>query len=421
MSGRVATPEAAAACTSRADAQALDAACPLAHSRARFRLPEGVLYLDGNSLGALPVATPAHMARVVEEEWGRSLIGSWNSAGWISAPQRIGAAIAPLVGAQPDEVIVADSVSVNLFKLLAACLALRPGRRVILSEPGNFPTDLYIAQGLAALVPGVEVRTVAAPHLADALGPEVAVLMLTHVHYKWASVHDMAGLTAAAHAAGALAVWDLSHSAGALVVELNAAGADFAVGCGYKYLNGGPGAPGFLFAARRHHAHIAQPLSGWMGHARPFDFTDAYAPAPGMDRFLCGTPPILALGALEAGVATFDGIAMPDVAAKAHALSALLQARMAACAPALVLASPADPAERGSHLVFRHPDAYAICQAAIARGLVGDFRAPDLWRLGLMPLYTRYADVWDAAEVAGDILASGAWRAPGFARRSTVT
>jgi kynureninase len=423
MTSDLAIPTAAqaAAIDRRDEAEALDQRCALAFTRARFRLPDKLIYLDGNSLGALPMAAPDRLAGVIGGEWGTDLIQSWNTAGWIDAPARVGAAIAPLVGVGADEVTVADSVSVNLFKLLAACLHLRPGRRVILTEPGNFPTDLYVAQGLAALVPGVEVRAVPADGLASVLGPEVAVLMLTHVHYKWASIHDMAGLTAAAHAAGALTLWDLSHSAGAVEVDLAAAGADFAVGCGYKYLNGGPGAPAFLFAARRHHERIAQPLSGWMGHAAPFDFVDEYAPAPGMGRFLCGTPPILSLSALEAGLATFAGIAMADVAAKSRALSALLQARMAARAPQLALASPADPAARGSHLVFRHPDAFAICQASIARGVVGDFRAPDLWRLGLTPLYTRYVDVWDAAEVAGDIIARGAWRDPAFARRAAVT
>lgn len=417
----IAMPPQAAAVASRAEAEALDAACPLAHTRARFRLPEGVIYLDGNSLGALPAATPAHLAQVIEAEWGRDLIASWNRADWIGAPARVGAAIAPLIGAAPDEVIVADSVSVNLFKLLAAALALRPGRRVILSEPGNFPTDLYVAQGLAALLRGVELRTVPAEAIPAALGPDVAVLLLTHVHYRTARMHDMAALSAAAHAAGALALWDLSHSAGAVVVDLNGAGADLATGCGYKYLNGGPGAPAFVFAARRHHDALAQPLQGWMGHAAPFDFVDDFAPAPAMRRFLTGTMPILSLSALEAGVATFAGVAMAALQAKSRSLLGLLEARMAERAPALRCLSPVDPAARGSHLAFAHPQAFAICQAAIERGVVGDFRAPDVWRLGVTPLYTRHVDVWDAAEVAGAILDGEAWRDERHQRRPAVT
>lgn len=405
----------------RDDALKLDSADPLAFARERFSLPEGVFYLDGNSLGVLPRATPARIADVVGREWGRDLIRSWNSADWIGAPARIGALIAPLVGAKPHEVIAADSVSVNLYKLLHAALALRPDRRVIVTEPGNFPTDLYVAQGLAAAHPSVEVRAVEPGAIEQALAPDVAVLMLTHVHYKSARVHDMVHLTAAAHAAGALALWDLSHSAGALPVELNGCTADFAVGCGYKYLNGGPGAPAFLFAAERHHAAMRSPLTGWMGHAQPFAFVDDYAPAEGMARFLCGTPPILSFAALEEGLRAFDGVDLGLLAAKSRSLSSLLVARVAELAPELRLASPADPHQRGSHVVFAHPHAYEICQALIARHVIGDFRAPDLLRLGLTPLYLSHADVWDAAEVIGEVMRTGAWRDPAYAVRSRVT
>ena len=282
-------------------ARELDAADPLAAYRARFDLPEGVIYLDGNSLGALPKATPERVASVVRGEWGDGLIRSWNSADWIGMPRHIGGKIAPLIGAEADEVIAADSTSVNLFKLIAAALAMRPGRKVILSEPGNFPTDLYMIAGLEAQ--GLAERRLAPrEHIAEALDEDVALLLLTHVHYKTGEVFDMAALTRAAHEAGALVLWDLSHSAGAIPVELDACEADFAVGCGYKYLNGGPGAPAFAYAARRHHDALAQPLTGWMGHAAPFAFSDDYAPAPGVGRLLCGTPPILGLAALECGV-----------------------------------------------------------------------------------------------------------------------
>ncbi len=405
----------------RADALALDAADPLGPMRARFVLPEGVIYLDGNSLGALPAHTPARIADAVVRQWGHDLVGSWNSADWIGAPQRIGAKIAPLIGAAAHEVIVADSVSINLFKLLAAALALRPGRKTIVTEPGNFPTDLYVANGLAATIPGVRVQTADLADIPAALGPDTAVLLLTHVHYKSAHRRDMAALTAAAHAAGALMLWDLSHSAGAVAFDLNAAHADFAVGCGYKYLNGGPGAPSFLFAAQRHHDAMATPLTGWMGHAAPFAFTDDYVAAAGMTRFLAGTPPMLSLLALEAGVEMFADIDLQAIEAKSRALAELLIARLGEVAPELVLASPRDPAERGSHLVFAHPHAYEICQCLIARGVIGDFRTPDLWRAGLTPLTLSYAQVWDAAETIGEVMASNAWADPRFAVRGRVT
>ena len=292
--------------TTRDDCLALDAADPLAPFRAEFDLPEGVIYLDGNSLGALPRATGPRLQAVVAQEWGRDLIRSWNTAGWIDAPARVGGKIAGLVGARPHEVTAADSTSANLFKLVAGALSLRPGRKTILSEPGNFPTDLYVIQGLAALLgEGVRLKTVPADELVAAIDEDVAVVVLTEVHYKTGRRWPMKAVTAAAHAAGALMLWDLSHSAGAVAVDLNGADADLAVGCGYKYLNGGPGAPAFLFVAERHQAAIRSPLTGWMGHADPFAFVDAYAPAPGVRRQLCGTPPILGLSALEVGVDAF--------------------------------------------------------------------------------------------------------------------
>ena len=401
-------------------ARELDAADPLTAYRERFDLPEGVIYLDGNSLGALPKATPERVASVVRGEWGDGLIRSWNSADWIGMPQRIGGKIAPLIGAEADEVIAADSTSVNLFKLIAAALAMRPGRKVILSEPGNFPTDLYMIAGLEAQ--GLAERRLAPrEHIAEALDEDVALLLLTHVHYKTGEVFDMAALTRTAHEAGALVLWDLSHSAGAIPVELNGCEADFAVGCGYKYLNGGPGAPAFAYAARRHHDALAQPLTGWMGHAAPFAFSDDYAPAPGVGRLLCGTPPILGLAALECGVDLAAEIGVGRLAEKSRKLSEFFRQCLGEQGVALDLVSPTDPAHRGSQLSFRHPEAYAICQALIARGVIGDFRDPDILRLGFAPAYLRFADIAEAARHLAEVLASGEWERAEFRERAAVT
>jgi kynureninase len=387
--------------------------------RDRFRLPDGIIYLDGNSLGALPAAAPERVARTVEAEWGGDLITSWNRHDWIGLPQRIGARIAALVGAAGDEVVACDSTSINLFKLLAAALAARPGRKTILTEEGNFPTDLYIAQGLAALT-GATVRAVPADRIEQALDDEVAVLTLTHVDYRSARRHDMAALTAAAHRAGALALWDLSHSAGAVAVDLGGAKADLAVGCGYKYLNGGPGAPAFLYVRRDLQDGLANPLSGWMGHAAPFAFDSAYAPASGISRFLTGTPSVIGMAALEAGLETFDGIEMPELEAQSALLSEAFIAAVEASCPALKLASPRDPAARGSHVVFEHGDAYSIMQALIARGVIGDVREPDLLRFGFAPLYNSVEEVTAAAAVLADVIESRAYDTAEFRRRAAV-
>ena len=398
----------------------LDAVDPLAEYRERFTLPEGVIYLDGNSLGALPKATPVRLAEVVLEEWGEGLIRSWNDSGWIDLPQLVGAKIAPLIGAQPDEVIAADSTSVNLFKLIAAALAMRPGRKVILSEPGNFPTDLYIIDGLEKQ--GLATRRLAErERIAEALDEDVALLLLTHVHYKTGALHDMAALTAKAHEAGALVLWDLSHSVGALPVDLNGVNADFAVGCGYKYLNGSPGAPAFAFVAERHHAALQQPLTGWMGHAAPFAFSDDYAPAPGIGMLLCGTPPILGLAALEAGVDIVAEIGVARLYVKSQHLSEFFRLCLSELGVDLPLASPADPAQRGSQLSFRHAQAYAISQALIARGVIGDFREPDILRLGFAPAYLRFEDIAEAARHLAEVLDSGEWQADAFRERAAVT
>lgn len=406
--------------TIEARAREFDLADPLAAARALFRLPDGVIYLDGNSLGALPRATPQVLARVVEEEWGEGLIGSWNRAGWFDMAARVGGKIAPLIGAAPQEVIACDSTSINLFKLIAAALQLRPGRKVILSEPGNFPTDLYMIAGLEAQ--GLARRRLAAPErLAETLDGDVALLLLTHVHYKTGAVHDMAALTKAAHAAGALVLWDLSHSAGALSVDLNAAGADFAVGCGYKYLCGGPGAPAYAFVSARHLPRLSQPLTGWFGHEAPFAFVDDYAPAPGIARLLAGTPPILGLAALEVGVDLIASLGVARLYAKAQALSQFFLECLEALGVELELASPADAAARGSHLAFRHREAHAICQALIARGVIGDFRDPDVLRLGFAPAYLSFADMAAAARHLAEVLARGEWQRPEFRRRAAVT
>jgi kynureninase len=402
---------------------AADANDPLAPFRSRFSLPQGVIYLDGNSLGALPVATPGRLARAAEQEWGESLIGSWNVHDWIGAPRRVGDKIARLIGAAAGEVIVADSTSVNLFKLLAAAVRHQAGRHVILSEPGNFPTDLYIAQGLAGLAPGCRLKTVPADEIVAAIDDDTAVIMLTHVHYKTGRKLDMAGITAAAHAKGVLVLWDLSHSVGAVEAALNDCRVDLAVGCGYKYLNGGPGAPAFLFVAERLQSTLASPLTGWMGHAQPFAFDDDYQPAPGIDRFACGTPPMLSLLALEQGVDLMLEADQALIAAKAEALSELfIEAVLSRCSDlGLSLVSPRAFADRGSHVSFAFHDAYAVCRALIDRGVIGDFRAPEVVRFGFTPLYTRFVDVWAAAEILADVLASRAWDRPDYRLKARVT
>jgi kynureninase len=409
----------------RDDCLALDARDPLRTLRAQFDLPDGLIYLDGNSLGVLPKATPQRVAKVVRDEWGRGLIGSWNAAGWIDLPRRLGDKVARLVGARPGEVVVADSTSVNLFKVLSAAIALAPrGRRTIVSERQNFPTDLYIAERLAAQH-GLELILVDAGGIEAAL-PDAAVLLLTEVNYRTGALHDMRALTGAAHAAGALAVWDLAHSAGALPVDLHGANADFAVGCGYKYLNGGPGAPAFLWVHPRYSAAFMQPLAGWMGHAAPFDFTPGYRPAAGVARYLCGTPPVLALAALDCGL---DSVLAAEplgglraLREKSIALTTLFIDLVETRCAGLRLVTPRDAQRRGSQVCLAHDDgAYPMVQALIARNVVGDFRAPDILRFGFTPLYTRFVDVWDAVEQLRQVLDSGEWREPRFQTRGAVT
>lgn len=408
----------------RAQCLALDARDPLAAQRGEFLLPEGVIYLDGNSLGALPRATPARIAEVVAAEWGGDLIRSWNKHGWIDLPRRVGDKIARLIGAGPGEVVVADSTSINLFKVLTAALRLNPQRRVILSERENFPTDLYIAQGLAGLLgQGHEVRLVTGRDVIAAIDDDTAVVMLTQVNYRTGAMHDLARVTRAAQAKGALILWDLAHSAGAVPVDLRAADADFAVGCGYKYLNGGPGAPAFVWVAPRHQARFVQPLSGWLGHDAPFAFETAYRPAAGIGRYICGTPPVLSLAALEAGVDQLLSVDIVALRRKSMALTELfIRAIEQECAGLdLDLVSPRDPARRGSQVSFTHAQGYPVMQALIAGGVIGDFRAPDILRFGFAPLYLRFVDAWDAAVALGEILETRAWDRPEFHRRTTVT
>lgn len=404
--------------------RALDAQDPLRDFRREFHVPAGVVYLDGNSLGALPVATLGRVTEVISQEWGDGLVRSWSVKDWIGAPRRIGGKIARLVGAEPHEVIVSDSTSVNLFKLIVAALQTRPDRKVVISEPGNFPTDLYMVESaLRVLNVGHTLRLVPREKVCGAVDRDTALVLLTQVQYKTAHVLNMAELTARAHEHGALVLWDLCHSAGALPVALNAARADLAVGCGYKYLNGGPGAAAFLFVAERHQSEMRSPLGGWMGHARPFDFVDTYEPAPGIERFLCGTPSVLSLSALESGVDLLLRADMGQVAAKSRRLADLfIELIERRCAPyGLQLVGPPKGAPRGSHVAFSHPHAHEIVQALIARRVIGDFRAPDIMRFGLTPLYLRYEDVGLAVQQLEDVLATRSWDDPKYRARGPTT
>jgi len=393
-----------------------------AASRALFHLPPGVIYLDGNSLGPLPRAAEARAAAVIREQWGERLIRGWNDAGWMALPTRVGDRIARLIGAPAGSVITGDTLSIKLFQALAAALALRPDRRVVLSDSGNFPSDLYIAQSLLdSLNQGHELRVVAPEDVAEAIDDSVAVTMLTEVDYRTGRLHDMRALTARAHAAGAIALWDLAHSAGALPVDLAGADADLAVGCTYKYLNGGPGAPAFLYLAPRH-AETARPiLSGWLGHRAPFAFERDYAPAPGVERMRVGTPPVIALSVLDAALDAWDGVDMADVRAASIRLSERFIAEVEVRCPQLTLASPRDPQARGSQVSFAHPNAYAVMQALIARGVIGDVRAPDLLRFGFTPLYLSEEEVVRAVDILAALLATDAWDRPEHHARAAVT
>jgi kynureninase len=402
-------------------ARQLDAADPLAFARERFTVPEALIYLDGNSLGALPVATPARVDELIRDQWGEDLISSWNTHGWIDAPVRVAAKLAPIVGAKPNELLIADSTSVCLFKALAAAVRARPGRCVILTQEGNFPTDAYVAEGLAEML-GMELRRAAPEQIIASIDDQTAVVTVTHVDYRSGARFDMSSVNDAARAAGALVVWDLSHSAGAIELDLNGTGCELAVGCGYKYLNGGPGAPAFVYVAEHAQQALRPPLQGWMGHAEPFAFDEHYAAGSGIMPFLTGTPSVIALAALDAGLDTFEGIAMADVEAKARALLKLFIGEVEArCGDEVQLFGPRQLSDRGSHVCFAHPQGYAVMQALIARGIVGDFRAPALMRFGFTPLYTRFEDAWRAADGLADILATREWDQPRFLERKKVT
>ncbi len=401
------------------EADALD---PLGHLRSRFTLPDGVVYLDGNSLGALQPAVAERLRAVVDTEWGHGLIRSWNDAGWVELPRRVAELLAPLLGAAPDELAVTDSTSANLFKALAAARRLRPDRRVLLTDDANFPTDVYVARGLAELTGDLEVHVAPTHEVADHLDDDVAALLLTHVDYRTGRRHDAAALTAAAHEVGALAVWDLSHSVGALAVDLAGWGADLAVGCTYKYCNGGPGAPAFLYVASRWHQEASTPVRGWFGHARPFAFDLGYEPAPGAERFLDGSPPVLSMAALETALEVFDGVDVAALEARAGELTGLFIALVDEhLGDEVEIVTPRDPADRGAQVAIRHGEADAITQALIAHGVIGDHRPPDLVRFGFAPLYVSRIDVVEAVEHLTELIASGAWDRPEFRIGRTVT
>ncbi|MDO8177116.1 MAG: kynureninase [Undibacterium sp.] len=405
---------------------ALDQADPLADLRQQFSLPEGVIYLDGNSLGAMPKASAARAQQVIAQEWGTDLIKSWNKAGWFDLPSRLGNLLAPLIGARADEVVVTDSTSINLFKAIAAALHLQAEqtqRKVIVTERSNFPTDIYMAEGLTRwLDKGYRLHLVESPEeLISAINAETALVMLTHVNYRTGYLHDMAAITAHAHQQGALALWDLAHSAGAVPVDLHTAKADFAVGCTYKYLNGGPGSPAFIWVPQTHQASFNHPLTGWWGHATPFAMQPSFNATAGIRRALCGTQPIVSLAMVECGLQVFAQTSMSAIRTKSLALTDLFIALVESRCQAhpLQLVTPRAHAQRGSQASFTHPHAYAVIQALIERGVIGDYREPAIMRFGFTPLYTRFIDVWDAVEGLRDVLDNKAYSLN--AERNAVT
>jgi len=400
----------------------LDAADPLREKRDLFSIPEGVIYLDGNSLGLLPKATPDAMHDMLHRQWGQDLIRSWNSNDWINAPLRIGDKIGRLIGAAEGQVVAADSTSINIFKALSAASQLNSGRLVLLSETGNFPTDPYMMEGLATATGNrMIVELIDPSRIAERLAPDVAVILLTQIHYKSGEVWDMAEITHRAHEAGVLVIWDLSHSAGAIQVELDKCRVDFAVGCGYKFLNGGPGAPAYIYVAERHQSKVIPVLPGWMGHESPFSFEDIYAPGQGIKRFLCGTPGILGMCALEIGVDIFQSVDIGVLRTKSRQLGDLFISLVKENRMDFELASPREADMRGSQVSIRHPGGYSIMQAMIEQGVIGDFRAPDIMRFGFTPLYTRYIDVWHAVSTLAEIINSNNWLDEKYAVQAEVT
>ena len=409
----------------RATIEQMDAGDELAPFRDLFHLPDGLIYLDGNSLGPAPKAAFAEIEKAAQEEWAEDLITSWNKAGWFMLTDTLGAKVATLIGAEADEVVVCDTTSINIYKALQAALSLRPGRKAIVSEGGSFPTDLYVLDGVQSLDPEITVRLegVDGANLEDLISDDTAVVLANQVDYRSGAVRDVAAVTARAHEAGALIVWDLCHSAGVMPVGLNGADADFAVGCTYKYLNGGPGAPAFLYCAKRHQAACRQPLSGWWGHRAPFAFDRTYDADPGVRKFLCGTQPVLSLRGLKAGLELYEQVDIARVRAKSMALTGLFidLVDQRCGGHGLEVVSPRDAEARGSQVAIRHEDGFAIVQALIEARVIGDFRAPDIMRFGFAPLYVRYLDVWNAVEKLAEILAEGTWQSDRFAARSAVT
>jgi len=391
-------------------------------TRSYFELPEGVAYLDGNSLGPLPKAVTGTLDTTLRKEWGRMAIGGWNRAGWMEMPARLGDRIGALIGAAAGTVTLGDTLSIKVYQALSAAVQMRPGRRKILSDSGNFPSDLYMAQGLIdALDRDLELVVVDPEDVRDHLSEDVAALMLTEVDYRTGRRHDMAALTEAAHADGIVTIWDLAHSAGALPVDVAGCKTEFAVGCTYKYLNSGPGGPAFIYARPDIADGIRPALAGWLGHDAPFAFEPDYRPAPGIARMRVGTPPILQMAALDAALDVWDEVDMADLRARALELGDRLIDGVAAACPELVLATPRDPADRGSQVSFRHPEGYAIMQALIARGVVGDFRAPDILRFGITPLYIGEGEIDRAVEILSDIMARKSYDRPEFRTRNAVT
>ena len=408
-----------------AGAADLDAVDPLAGARGRFHLPAGTIYLDGNSLGPMPIDAAPEIERAVRIEWAEGLISSWNDADWFALPTVYGDMLAPVIGAGDGEVVVCDTTSINIYKTLHAALEIRPDRRVIVAEGGSFPTDLYMIEGITASRPDVSARLEGrdGDDLLDLIDGDVAAVLVNQVDYRSGRKRDLVEVTERAHAAGALVIWDLCHSAGVMEVGLNAGGADMAVGCTYKYLNGGPGAPSFVFAARRHLEAIRQPLSGWWGHAAPFRFDQGYAPDPGIRKFLCGTQGILSFRALKPALEMLAAYDLGDIRAKSVSLTDLfIRLVEETCSEYGVnLMSPRAAAERGSQVALRHPEAYASVQALIGRGVIGDFRMPDVMRFGFAPLYISHADVVRAARTLEQVLAGELWREPKYQTRGAVT
>lgn len=387
-----------------------------------FHLPEGIVYLDGNSLGPLPKTAAARVAKTVEAEWGQMLIAGWNKAGWMDKPMSVGNRIARLIGAEANSVAMGDTLSIKVYQALASALEMNAPRKVILSDSGNFPSDLYMAQGLCrTLGAGYDLKIVAPEQVHDAIDETVAVTLITEVDYRTGRKHDMAAITAKAHSMGALTIWDLAHSAGAFPVELAKAGADFACGCTYKYLNSGPGGPAFIYVAPRHQDRAQPALSGWQGHDAPFDFDITYRPAPGAERMRVGTPPILQLAALEASLDIWDSVDMNALRRASLGLTDQFIAGVEAACPTLTLATPRDHKDRGSQVSFRHPEGYAIMQAVIARGVIGDFRAPDILRFGFTPLFVGASEVDAAVATLADVMANDLWDRPEYKTRKKVT